>query len=163
MCSSRLPWLSVELCQEAAQGCDCWDQGTCLGHAASGDVCAQESVFSVSPPGIPALESGVQSASAECGVMMQINCTDPRQNTSLAHCTALGPAGTFDCFYRSSVPWACFRFQYCAYWEGGKVIGNVIIKNLEEFNIPKDFMLFQNSVFASTQKTFPVVCCSLYI
>lgn len=78
--------------------------GTRLGHAASVDVSAQESVLGVSPPGIPALESGVQSASVEHGVMMQINCTDPRQNTSIAHCSALGPAGTFDCFYRSSVP-----------------------------------------------------------
>lgn len=46
---------------------------------------------------------------------------------------------------------------------GEKEIGNVIIKNFEEFDIPKDFILFLNSVFVSTQKTFPVVCCSLYI
>lgn len=46
---------------------------------------------------------------------------------------------------------------------GGKVIGNVIIENVEEFDIPEDFILFQSSIFASTQKTFPVVCCSLYV
>lgn len=31
------------------------------------------------------------------------------------------------------------------------------IKNLNQFDIPEDFILFQNSIFASTQKTFPDV------
>lgn len=45
---------------------------------------------------------------------MQVNCTDPRQSSSLAHCTALGPPGTFDCFYRGSVPSAGLRLQCSA-------------------------------------------------
>lgn len=163
---SKLSWLSVELCQEAAQGCDCWDQGTCLGHAASNDVSAQESVLCVSLPGILGLKSGIRSASVECGVMVQINCTDPRRKSSLAHCTALGPPGTFYYFYRSTctfsfpqIPVLCI-LRGCV---GKKEIGNVVIKNCEEFDIPKDFILFLNCVLASTQKAFPVVCCSLYI
>lgn len=63
------------------------------------DICPGECALCV-----PRLKSGVHSASVECGETVQINGAGPRQNPSVAHCAALGPAGMCDCFYRSSAP-----------------------------------------------------------